>query len=83
MARDVIALRNSGNLPLLHDLSCALTLPELAAYLRMLNCYVSMTPARCILHGRSILSYGFVWADGARELGFFRAAIPPRFLRFP
>ncbi|MFQ8887610.1 MAG: glycosyltransferase family 9 protein [Bilophila wadsworthia] len=41
VARDVIALSELKGNPLLHDLSCALTLPELAAYLRMLNCYVS------------------------------------------
>ena len=37
VARDVIALSELKGNPLLHDLSCALTLPELAAYLRMLN----------------------------------------------
>ena len=41
VAREVIALSGLDGSPLLHDLSCALTLPELAAYLGTLDCYVT------------------------------------------
>lgn len=83
VARDVIALSELKGNPLLHDLSCALTLPELAAYLRMLNCYVSNDSGPMHLawaqHTRLRLCLGRRCASSA----FSREAIPPRSLRFP
>ncbi|MFR0875491.1 MAG: glycosyltransferase family 9 protein [Bilophila wadsworthia] len=71
VARDVIALSELKGNPLLHDLSCALTLPELAAYLRMLNCYVSNDSGPMHLAWAQHTPVTALFGPTVRELGFF------------
>ena len=66
-----IALSELKGNPLLHDLSCALTLPELAAYLRMLNCYVSNDSGPMHLAWAQHTPVTALFGPTVRELGFF------------
>ena len=71
VARDVIALSELKGCPLLHDLSCALTLPELAAYLGVLDCYVSNDSGPMHLAWAQRTPVTALFGPTVRELGFF------------
>lgn len=71
VAREVIALSGLAGSPLLHDLSCALTLPELAAYLGVLNCYVSNDSGPMHLAWAQRTPVTALFGPTVRELGFF------------
>ena len=71
MAREVINLSGLAGNPLLHDFSCALTLPELAAFLGRLNCYVSNDSGPMHLAWAQRTPVTALFGPTVRELGFF------------
>lgn len=71
VAREVIRLSGLSGNPLLHDLSCALTLPELGAYLGMLNDYVSNDSGPMHLAWAQRTPVTALFGPTVRELGFF------------
>lgn len=71
VAREVIGLSGLEGNPLLHDLSCSLTLPELAAYLGTLDCYVTNDSGPMHLAWAQRTPVAALFGPTVRGLGFF------------
>lgn len=71
VAREVISLSGLEGSPLLHDLSCALSLPELAAYLGLLDCYVSNDSGPMHLAWAQRTPVTALFGPTVQGLGFF------------
>lgn len=71
MAREVIQRAELEGNPLLHDFSGALSLTELAAFLAVLNCYVSNDSGPMHLAWAQRTPVTALFGPTVRELGFF------------
>ena len=71
MAQEVIRLAGLAGNPLLHDLSGALSLTELAAFLGMLDCYVSNDSGPMHLAWAQHTPVTALFGPTVRSLGFF------------